>query len=820
MSLDSTDRGLIKITAEFIPTVMKLQRKWVGWIQVYGADGRRIKKPFNIQTGRVDGQEACRVDWHEVDRAYKAGTISGYGYSLGERGTNDDVVFIDLDNAVEVTDGENGNVIHSIKPWACDILDRFEGAYIELSPSGTGVHIIVMGTVPHSISRVKNHEGVEIYDSGRYLAMTGYMPEQLRELVSSELLDKQESLTWLYDRTEAAIRKTKRATPAPTIAYTGEYGDDFEYATKILMDGWLDNRVEDYGVWLEVGFALHERFGAAGIDLWDTWSQRGMNYETGCCHSKARTFGAGSSRGKAKFGSFVTWVRQAGGPPQRPPAAPKARMLPASGVTIYNGAGAGAEQSVDAGAGATEEPPEESDDGERDMESRIISVDGKDMANMSGWLYDVERHLGRAKIYRYQGTLARIKPAADGLSLPSVQKYDANSLAADISNCVGFDQYIVKAKRRIECPPRVEHMKLVLSMSDWPRTPRLEMVASGPFLRPDGTICTKNGYDTQSGIFLQYNGKPVVVPDQPTEQQVVEAFELLLELTSQFEWSIPKDHEPRHVTPSQAAYVAHFLTLLARPAINGAVPAFVFSASSKGAGKTTLAQLSPLIAYGVEPALTPCPNQTGNNDELKKLLLSLAVSDTKSVIFDNWTTGQSVGGSALDLVITSTRIIDRPLGITGTVDAPWRAVVAITGNSLSLKSDFADRAIWASLRPTVENPRSRVPEGGFHHENLKGYAVEHRSEYLAAGLTILRAHMLSDCYASGVVNCGSFDDWGRIVRNAVKNGTGVDVKTNGAVSSVQDVDDDELHKLHDGLIGFQEATGLNGGAPAVGEGFI
>ena len=358
MSLDSTDRGLIKITAEFIPTVMKLQRKWVGWILVEGADGRRIKKPFNIQTGRVDGQEACRVDWHEVDRAYKAGDISGYGYSLGERGTNDDVVFIDLDNAVEVTDGENGNVIHSIKPWACDILDRFEGAYIELSPSGTGVHIIVMGTVPHSISRVKNHEGVEIYDSGRYLAMTGYMPEQLRELVSSELLDKQEALTWLYDRTEAAIRETKRATPAPTIAYTGEYGDDFEYATKILMDGWLDNRVEDYGVWLEVGFALHERFGAAGIDLWDTWSQRGMNYETGCCHNKARTFGAGSSRGKAKFGSFVTWVRQAGGPPQRPPAAPKAIMLPASGVTIYNGAGAGSEQSEDTGSKATEEPEE------------------------------------------------------------------------------------------------------------------------------------------------------------------------------------------------------------------------------------------------------------------------------------------------------------------------------------------------------------------------------------------------------------------------------------------------------------------------------
>ena len=356
MSSGSTDRGLIQIQPEFLPVVMKLQRRWVGWLLVEAPDGRRIKKPFNIHTGSVDGQEAARADWHEVDKAYRAGVISGYGYSLGERGSNDNVIFIDLDNAVAVDDLEGGPIF-SVKPWALEILERFEDCYIELSPSGTGIHIIVRGQVPHSLSRVKNHEGVEIYDSGRYLAMTGYLPDVWRSSQPSELVEKQESIDWLYAKTEAAIRETRRNTPPPAITYDGAERDDFDYATKMLMDGWLDNRVEDYDVWLEVGFALHERFGAAGIDLWDAWSRRGMNYTEGCCHHKARSFGAGSSRGKARFGSFVNWVRAAGGPPQRAPAAPKARMVPPSGVTIHNGATA--EDSVESSMSSAEEQPED-----------------------------------------------------------------------------------------------------------------------------------------------------------------------------------------------------------------------------------------------------------------------------------------------------------------------------------------------------------------------------------------------------------------------------------------------------------------------------
>jgi hypothetical protein len=803
-----TDRGLIQILPEFLPVVMKLQRRWVGWLLVEGANGRRIKRPFNIHTGAVDAQEACRADWHEVDKAYRAGTISGYGYSLGERGSNDDVVFIDLDNAVEVTDDGNGNPGFTIKPWACDILERFEGSYIEFSPSGTGVHIIVLGRVPHSISRVKNHEGVEIYDSGRYLAMTGYVPPCIRELVSSELLDKQEALTWLYERTEAAIREAKRNTPAPKIAYTGEYADDFDYATKILTDGWLDNRVEDYGVWLEVGFALHERFGAAGIDLWDTWSQRGMNYEAGCCHAKARTFGAGSARGKARFGSFMQWVRDAGGPPQGPPATPKARMLPPTGATIQNHpaeAGSGAEDSAEQPASSTEDMNEEAGESEP---MPVMSLDGRDMAMLDLWLSSIERHIHKAGMYRYQGSLARIKRERNdqtrlGAEPVEVERYNPVSIASDLTKCVLFDKYNAKTNNRSLLPPAAANGAMVLGMSDWPNTPVLRGVTTGPFMRVDGSICTANGYDSASGLYVHYSGQPVVVPDQPTDQQVVDAFELLLELTSQFEWDTPEGSDG--VTPSQAASLAHLLSLVARPAITGPVPAFIYSATNKGAGKTLLATLAPLIAYGVDPSVTPCPDK-GSSEELDKLIFSIALSGASSIIFDNWSTGTPVGGPTLDMVATSTTIRQRVLGTNNTPEIEWRAVVAITGNALSLKSDFSSRAVWASLKPTVEDPRSRVPDGGFNHKDIKGHVVQHRAEYLAAALTILRSHFLAGCQSSGAANWGSFNSWAAIVRNAVRNGTGVDLKLNLSGSDVSNQEDDELATLLSGLVEFQRVT--------------
>ena len=54
--------------------------------------------------------------------------------------------------------------------WAQEILDRVDAGYIEASPSGTGIHIIVRGAVRDGGIRKGK---VEMYSRGRFFTITG-----------------------------------------------------------------------------------------------------------------------------------------------------------------------------------------------------------------------------------------------------------------------------------------------------------------------------------------------------------------------------------------------------------------------------------------------------------------------------------------------------------------------------------------------------------------------------------------------------------------------------------------------------------------------
>jgi putative DNA primase/helicase len=89
--------------------------------------------------------------------------VDGIGFVFT---ADDPYVFVDLDHCV--TDG----VIHPTAQRIIDLLD----SYLELSPSGTGVHIIVRGQVPVDVgNRTTGPWGgsLEVYDRDRFATMTG-----------------------------------------------------------------------------------------------------------------------------------------------------------------------------------------------------------------------------------------------------------------------------------------------------------------------------------------------------------------------------------------------------------------------------------------------------------------------------------------------------------------------------------------------------------------------------------------------------------------------------------------------------------------------
>jgi primase-polymerase (primpol)-like protein len=154
--------------------------QWVNWTAEPRRDG--IAKP-PYQTGSDSrASTSDPATWGTCQDALKAverGQHTGIGYVFSE---DDPYTGIDLDKCRYPPTGR-------IAPWALRIVQRFN-SYTEISPSGTGLHIFVRGTLPGHAHR---RDQVEAYSCGQYFTWTGdHLPgtpetieacqEQLNEL--------------------------------------------------------------------------------------------------------------------------------------------------------------------------------------------------------------------------------------------------------------------------------------------------------------------------------------------------------------------------------------------------------------------------------------------------------------------------------------------------------------------------------------------------------------------------------------------------------------------------------------------------------------
>ena len=153
-----TTANIDVVEIENIPQVLRDRRAWVTW-RAEGQGGRMVKPPYDPRTGRM---ASCSdpATWTSFEKALTAvedGTYEGIGFQLGPP-----FVGIDLDAC---RDPETG-VIDAV---AIAIIDDLN-SYTEVSPSGTGAHILAIGLLPPGRRRTK---GVELYDRDRYFTITG-----------------------------------------------------------------------------------------------------------------------------------------------------------------------------------------------------------------------------------------------------------------------------------------------------------------------------------------------------------------------------------------------------------------------------------------------------------------------------------------------------------------------------------------------------------------------------------------------------------------------------------------------------------------------
>lgn len=142
-----------------VPDELKALNRWVLWKYVFSKQEKKWKKVPH----RPDGSNASSTDsatWSSFDAvcgAYITEDFDGAGFVFN----GDGITGVDLDGVID----ENG-------VWsdtAIRALEELDG-YAELSPSGTGLHII---TRAQHIGTGKRRNGIEVYSTERYFTFTG-----------------------------------------------------------------------------------------------------------------------------------------------------------------------------------------------------------------------------------------------------------------------------------------------------------------------------------------------------------------------------------------------------------------------------------------------------------------------------------------------------------------------------------------------------------------------------------------------------------------------------------------------------------------------
>lgn len=159
------------INADNIPKALKDRNQWVLWRTIQR--DRPTKVPFSVDgTPAKTNDAATWAPFADVLSVHRKGGYDGIGYVFSDA---DPFCGIDLDGCREPSSGE-------IAPWAVSIIKEL-ATYAEISPSQTGVKLFAIGNLPFRSGRKQQLPGqpevcgkapaVEVYDHGRYFAVTG-----------------------------------------------------------------------------------------------------------------------------------------------------------------------------------------------------------------------------------------------------------------------------------------------------------------------------------------------------------------------------------------------------------------------------------------------------------------------------------------------------------------------------------------------------------------------------------------------------------------------------------------------------------------------
>jgi primase-polymerase (primpol)-like protein len=151
------------IDKNIFPKELRELRQWLNWRSERDEKSHRsVKVPYNPITG-YKASTTNPETWGTLEQALESKEkylFTGIGFVFtSESG----IIGIDIDNCI---------INEKLNDVATAILEKLPPTYIEISPSGKGLHIFLMGKLPSGGNK-NSKTGVEMYGTSRYFTMTG-----------------------------------------------------------------------------------------------------------------------------------------------------------------------------------------------------------------------------------------------------------------------------------------------------------------------------------------------------------------------------------------------------------------------------------------------------------------------------------------------------------------------------------------------------------------------------------------------------------------------------------------------------------------------
>ena len=333
---------------------------------------------------------------------------------------------------------------------------------------------------------------------------------------------------------------------------------------------------------------------------------------------------------------------------------------------------------------------------------------------------------------------------------PEVFTRNHEDILLDLDRQIIAQKKTMKKKEVIWKPTdwKSKYAKGIISAKDsWDMLPELIGIATAPIMDPNtGRIIDADGFDEQTGLLMVLNDVSMWpgIPDEPTIEDLEDAVKIFWKAF----WDFPFDGPV-----SRGVWLNALLTTCVRPLLPTA-PGYCVDAPTAGSGKTLLAKCACEIADDM-PALMP---DSGDNNEIRKALLSLLRENRRVIVLDNVVA--TFDSPALCAMLTAEYYSDRILGVSQTSRPPTRTLFMMTGNNVTLRGDICRRVLTCRIDTKTAEPWKR----SFELDPVM-HCRDNRLPMIAAALTIIRAGMQKG--PSMPDRTASFELWSDTVRRAV-----------------------------------------------------